>query len=256
MGEVISSSADVARIEEHIRAAFESATTRGDEIAAAAASRLEPAVIAIDGAAALLKSARKTAASAWVVVLAEDTKSDTGIGGVRDGMWNALGRPRQSSHMDEVYPGGVGTYTSGDPRGQPLLMQVLHTRILSASAPQWTPAARQGWASEIDALRAPYAAAVDAHRPAEASETIAEAGYRAAVRSGHSRLVSFKRDLKNLGLTETQIHDLIPDDGAGKTASKATKAAKAEPAPKVEPTAKADAPVDVDPPAKADPALK
>ena len=223
MGEMISSSADVGRVEEHIRTAFEKATARGGEVAAAAASRLGPAVIALDGAAPLQSSARKTASAAWVLVLTEDTKSDTGIGAVRDAMWNALGRPRQSPHMDEVFPGGVSTYTSGDPRGQPLLMQVLQARILSASAPQWTQAARQGWASEIEALRLPYAAAVEAHRPAEATETVAEAGYRAAVRSGHTRLVSFKRDLKSLGLTETQIHEIIPDDGAGKSATKAAK---------------------------------
>ncbi|MEO5731213.1 MAG: hypothetical protein ABI134_05260, partial [Byssovorax sp.] len=226
MGEMIGSTADVTRVEEHIRSAFEKATARGGEVAAAAASRLGPAMAALDGAAPLQTSARKTASAAWVLVLAEDTKSDTGIGAVRDAMWNALGRPRQSPHMDEVFPGGVSTYTSGDPRGQPLLMQVLQARILSASAPQWTQSARQGWAAEIEALRVPYAAAVEAHRPAEATETVAEAGYRAAVRSGHTRLVSFKRDLKSLGLTETQIHEIIPDDGAGKSATKAAREPK------------------------------
>jgi hypothetical protein len=45
----------------------------------------------------------------------------------------------------------------------------------------------------------------------EAAETVADAGYRAAVRTAHARLVSYKRDLKNLGLTETQIHEIIPD---------------------------------------------
>ena len=67
---------------------------------------------------------------------------------------------------------------------------------------------------------------MEAHRPAEATQTVAEAGYRAAVRSGHTRLVSFKRDLKSLGLTETQIHEIIPDDGAGKSAAKAAKEPK------------------------------
>lgn len=234
MGEVISSGADVARIDEHIHAAHDNAVARGGDIAAAAVDRLGPAIAAIDGASLLLQSARKTASAAWVLVLAQDTKADTGIGGVRDAMWNALGRPRQSPHMDEVYPGGVGIYTSGDPRGQPLLMKILHARILSAAAPQWAMISRQAWAAEVEALQVPYAAAVEAHRPAEASETVADAGYRAAVRSGHSRLGSFKRDLKSLGMTETQIHELIPDDGAGKPAPKA-KAAKVDAAPKAEP---------------------
>ncbi len=220
MGEIVSATADITRVEEHIRTALEKATARGGDIASAAKERLEPAVTAIDGAATLRTPARKTASAAWSLVLAEDSKADTGIGGVRDAMWNALERPRQSPHMDGVFPGGVSTYTSGDPRGQPLLMQVLSARILSASAPQWSEDKRKGWSAEIETFRVPYAAAVEAHRPAEATEIVAEAGYRAAVRAGHSRLVSFKRDLKSLGLTETQIHEIIPDAGAGKSAAK------------------------------------
>ena len=223
MGEVISGTADVKRIEDHIRTALEKATARGGDIAAAAAQRLSSAVITIDGAAQLRKAARKSSGAAWNLVLAEDAKADTGIGSVRDAMWNALGRPEQSQQMDEVFPGGVGTYTSGDPLGQPLLMQVLQARILSASAPQWSEDKRNGWGAEIEALKVPYAAAVQAHQPAEATTVVAEMGYRAAVRAGLARLVSFKRDLKSLGLTETQIHEIIPDAAAGKSAAKAAK---------------------------------
>jgi len=222
MGELIGASAEVGRIEEHILRAFETGVARGGEIAAAATARLGPSVTAIDAAAALRDAAEKAERAAWVNVLACDAKADPGIGAVRDAMWNALGRPKQSPHLDEVFPGGVGTYTSGDPRGQPLLMQVLHARILAASAPQWSDAQRQAWAAEIEVLRVPYAAAVEAHRPAEATAVVAEVGYRAAVRGGHARLRTFKRDLKNLGLTEAQIHDIIPDAGAGKSKGERT----------------------------------
>ena len=50
MGEVISSGADVARIDEHIHAAYDNAMARGGDIAAAAVDRLGPAITAIDGA--------------------------------------------------------------------------------------------------------------------------------------------------------------------------------------------------------------
>ena len=127
---------------------------------------------AIDSALALKKSADETAATAWAAVLAEDAKSDVGIGAVRDAMWNSLGRTRQSSYLDQVFPGGVSVYTSGDPSRQPVLMQVLRSRILSAAAPQWTEAQRSGWAAEIEALRVPYDAAIQAHRPAEAAAAV------------------------------------------------------------------------------------
>jgi hypothetical protein len=217
MGEVISPKADIARVEQHIRTAYERAIARGGEIAAAAEARIGPAVAAINAAVAVRDPANKAESASWALVLAEDAKSDPGIGSVRDAMWNALGRPKQSTHLDEVFPGGISTYTAGDPRGQPLLMQVLQSRILSASAPQWSDEKRKGWATEIEVLRVPYHAAVEAYRPAEAAALIAETGYRAAVRSGHARLRTFKRDLKSLGLTEAQIHEIIPDAGSGRS---------------------------------------
>jgi hypothetical protein len=95
-------------------------------------------------------------------------------------------------------------------------MQVLHARIVAATAPQWPEPKRSAWAAAIEAKREAYDAAVKAYRPVEAAVVIAEAGYRAAVRNGHARLKNFKRDLKSLGLTEAQIHEIIPDAGAGK----------------------------------------
>jgi hypothetical protein len=226
MGQVIKANAEAIRIEEHVRRALRAARARGGQIAEAAEARLGPATAAIDTANQLQKTATETEAIAWETVLAEDEKSDAGIGRVRDAMWNALGRPRISGSLDHVFPGGVATYTSGDPRQQPMMMQVLRSRILSASVPQWSKEACEGWAAEIDALRAPYQAAVDAHRPTEAPATVAHVGYRTAVRAAHARLSAFKRDLRNLGLSEPQIHEIIPD-----ASTSATTVAVAAPAP-------------------------
>ncbi len=150
MGELISARADVGRIEDHVRRALRAARARGGDVAEAAEERLAPAVAAIDGALALLTPAREAEAVAWAAVLAEDAKSDTGIKSLRDAMWNALGRPRQSPFMDLVFPGGVTTYTQGSPTQQPTLMKVLHSRLLSVSAPQWTKAQCDGWIAQIE----------------------------------------------------------------------------------------------------------
>jgi hypothetical protein len=174
MGELIGARADVGRIEDHVRRALRAAKARGGEIAEAADGRLAPAVEAIDGALALLMPAREAEAVAWAAVLAEDTKSDTGIKSLRDAMWNALGRPRQSPFLDQVFPGGVTTYTAGSPTQQPTLMKVLCSRLLAVSAPQWSKEQCQGWAAQIETLRVPYEAAVETHRPTEAAVTIAD----------------------------------------------------------------------------------
>jgi hypothetical protein len=211
MAELISARADVGRIEDHVRRAWRAAQARGGEIAEAGAGRLGPAVASIDAAIALQQSTEDAEAIAWSQVLAEDAKSDELIGSVRDAMWNAIGRTRQNPALDQVFPGGVRTYTSGDPRAQPVLMQVLESRITAAAAPQWTDAMKQGWAAQVEAARKSYAATVEAHRPTEAAAQVATMGYRAAVRTGQARLHAFKRDLQNLGLSETQIHEVIPD---------------------------------------------
>jgi len=222
MPEIIGARAEISRIEDHVRRSWRAAVARGQEVAGAANERLAAAVAAIDSALALKRTADESEAMAWAAVLAEDAKSDAGIGAVRDAMWNALGRPRQSPLLDQVFPGGVGTYTTGDPRGQPVLMHILQSRILAASAAQWSDAQRAGWASEIEALRTAYATAVDAHRQAEAAAAVADAGYRAAVRTAHARLQAFKRDLLTMGLTQAQIHDIIPDAATSAAASGGT----------------------------------
>ncbi|MDC0741644.1 hypothetical protein [Polyangium mundeleinium] len=216
MGEVIAATASIERIDGDVHTAHEIALARGGEVAEAAFFRLQPGVTAIDDAKAIHEAAKKAESLAWAAVAGIDHDADGLIGNIRDEMWNALGRPKQSSHMDAVFPEGIGTYTAGDPLGQPLLMQVLRARIVAADAPQWPEAKRNAWAAAIEAKREAYEAAVKSYRPIEAALVVAEAGYRAAVRGAHARLKNFKRDLKNLGLTEAQIHEIIPDASAGK----------------------------------------
>jgi hypothetical protein len=216
MGEVISSTAKPPRIVDDVTKAYQNGLARGGDIAEAAKNRLEVPLQAIENADTLMQAAEKTASAAWIIVLAMDNTADIAIGSVRDEMWNALGRPRQSPLMDEAFSGGVGTYTNGDPRKQPVLMEILRASILAASAPQWSEPKRTAWAATIETARVPYKEAVEAHRPLEAAETVADAGYRAAVRTAHARLVSYKRDLKSLGLTEAQIHEIIPDASSPK----------------------------------------
>src|SRR5215831_5992859 len=133
MGEVIGAKANVGRIEEHVRRSLRAALARSGAVAQAAEARLGPSVAAIDTAASQRGAAFEAEKVAWAAVLAEDVNSDTGIGKLRDAMWNSLGRPRPCPTLDQIFPGGVATYTSGDPRGQPVLMQVLRSRVLSAS---------------------------------------------------------------------------------------------------------------------------
>lgn len=144
MGQVISAGAAMDRIEADVRTAEQNARVRGGEIAAAAAARLEPAIANMDNARTILNGAKAAESAAWTVVFVRNEEGDIVIGGTRDEMWNELGRVRQHPAMDHTFPGGIRTYTEGDPKGQPVLMQVLTSRIPTAEAPQWTPEKRAG----------------------------------------------------------------------------------------------------------------
>jgi hypothetical protein len=228
MGTIIKATAGPEKIEEHVRSALRAAAARGARIGEVASERLGPPIAAIDEAVAERKAARDRAKAAWALVEAEEEKADRAIGRIRDAMWNELGRPRRSAYLDQVFPDGVGTYTQGDVREQPTLMHVLHARLLSVSSPSLTQQQRREWAAALDALRTTLAAAVEAHRPAAAQAAVAEATYRAGVRGAVVGLQYFKRDLLNQGLTESQIHDIIPDAAPTGRASGAAKAAASQ----------------------------
>src|SRR4051812_7628082 len=102
MGRLIGQSANVEKIEEHVRAAYRVAVLRGEGIGEAARARLQPAVATIDEALAAQRQATAADSDAWAAVLVEEGKSDLVIGTIRDEMWNALGRPRLTTPLDHI----------------------------------------------------------------------------------------------------------------------------------------------------------
>jgi hypothetical protein len=218
MGKIIGASADIEKVEEHVRETLRRAEARGGAVAEMAKGRLGAAVAGIDEALAALREATELEAKARAGVMAEKEKSDVGIGVVRDGMWNALERPRFSTHLDQVFPEGIKTYTSGELAEQPVMMQILESRIRRGTAAQWTKEQLDGWAGAIATLRGSFAKVVEAYRPTRAAAAVARVGYRSAVRVGHAGLRNFKRDLLSMGFGEAHVHDLIPD--AGRTAER------------------------------------
>jgi hypothetical protein len=211
MGKLIGSNAEVGKIEEYVRKSYRTALARGEVVAAAARARLEEAMRWIEDARAADKQAAEAEANGWAVVVAEEAKANIDIAMVKDEMRNLLGRPAQNAYLDQVFPEGLATYTSSDPRLKPVLIQVLMARISKTPSPFFTEERKEGWVAALEKRRASYQAALDAHRPAEATATVTRFGYRGAVRSALAKLRNFKRDLKSLGLDEAAIHDIIPD---------------------------------------------
>lgn len=211
MGELIGPSAPIEDIEADIRTSKNNAMARGGEIAAAATTRLGPAVDRIDISKTTAKSGSEAVAGGMTTLMARDGESDLTLGVVRDALHNFLKRPQTHPLIDEIFPGGLKTYTDGDPRKQHILMAVLQGRI--GAAANLPSDVREGWIAQVETVREPQATASKVVDLAEAAETVTDAAYKSTVRSGLFHLRAFKRDLKSppLNLTEKQIHEIIPD---------------------------------------------
>jgi hypothetical protein len=110
-----------------------------------------------------------------------------------------------------VFLNGVGTVMSAPRDTKPELMQFIISRLTGVSGPPWSDAERAGWAAQIEAARAPYAAALGAAHTAGLANHLAQAAFVGVAKGSLRALVAFKRDLKYLGLSEAQIHAIIPD---------------------------------------------
>jgi hypothetical protein len=220
MGEVIGAHADAHHIIGDIKKANQLALARGGDVAAAAVTRLGPTMTAIDQSETLLASSSDAELTAWASVDAAHAAANAAVGAVRDEMWNAIGRAVNSPLMAQIFPGGVATYMPHDPGAQPTLLKILIARIQTTAAPQWSDPLKQGWIAKIEAASAALAAANAAHEPFAAAETVAQASYRATARAGQTKLAAFKRDLKNLQMSEEQIHEIIPDTPRARTRHK------------------------------------
>jgi hypothetical protein len=231
MGRVIAATAAIEDVAHDVKETLESARATGGEVAELAEHRLAERVEQIAAARAAFVAAEAAETIGERTLHNADFHADQVIGGVRDAMWNAVERVQSHPAMSYVFPDGVRTYTRSAADAQPLIMQILESRLETVAAPLgWTKERRAAWAPELAAARAPLEPALEAFKPLEASRTVAEASYRATVRAGRAQLAKYKRDLVNLGLTETQIHAVIPDAGGHHASrSKAAKKKASEP---------------------------
>lgn len=209
MGNVVPRSAGPERIFED----FETARKRGaarPAVASIVAARLDPIASGVATSLADIEGARKKAEDLEVALMACDGASDLEIGAVLDEAWNAMGRVVSSVEYTMVAGSGKSQWTDGDPRKQHISMTILAGRLRQSDAPA-LQAGKKSWAKRIEAKAAPQEQAAKALEQAEVQLTVVEGMARAVADLAQVSLVRLKRDLKNAGLTEAQIHEIIPD---------------------------------------------
>lgn len=230
MGSPVARSASPDRIKDAASKTLTNARARGGDIQALAEARLAEPIAALESNEQQLSEARAQDDVAHAALLARDEESDLEIATVADEIWNAIGRPAQSIDYDLIFSGGKKTWTEGDPAKQPHLMGVLASNIRSTKHPKLAER-KEEWATRIEKRAATQTAAAATAEPIHAREIALTMQRRTFADLAHLALTRLKRDMKNLGMSEVQIHEIIPDvPGSGGATAVAPGAPAAAPA--------------------------
>ncbi|MFT3772880.1 MAG: hypothetical protein QM820_46435 [Minicystis sp.] len=250
MGKVLPRSASPERILADFDESLKQARLKEGEVQKAAEARLGPLEAGVGKAEDDIEVDKAAVDELDDVLLSLDAASDLEIGAVLDEVWNALGRPASSVEYTLIAGRGKAQWTDGDPRQQPMLMTILASRLRQSTAFALQDG-KDGWAKRIEAKATAQQKVATNLQAAEAKLGVSTGIARGVADLVQVALARFKRDLQNLGMTEAQIHDVIPDyepkarkgaaegkeekkgvgDGKGETKTTATPAAPAVPTP-------------------------
>ena len=210
MGKVISRNSSTERIVESANRALTRAKAVGGDVQALAEGRLGATMVAIVANEQQLNQAREHDDVLHAALMAKDNESDLEIGAICDEIWNAMGRPMQSVDYDLIMAGGKRAWTEVDPAKQAVLMSVLSSNIRGSKHPKLADK-KEGWAKRIDDKATAQAEAAAPTEASHAQVMVLSMQRRTLADSAQVALTRLKRDLKNNGMTESQIHEIIPD---------------------------------------------
>jgi hypothetical protein len=219
VGEVILKHAAVEDIFADVKVTYARAQARGDVWLAHAQARLGNAMKMAE-----MLTSRQAATQAQLEPLAaalaaQDKRAVLLIGEVADEIWNKLGRPAGDASYDVVFPEGIKFYTSGPSSERPgrmlLLAELLEMKLLARISDAQAKDFAQRLRDEADS-HAKLVAQVGVPRMRVQLLTQEKT---ALARAAQMALSSLKRAYLNEGLTETEIHTVIPDHPRRKAAA-------------------------------------
>lgn len=210
MSKVIPRSAGADRIFEDFEATLANAAlSEQAEVRAAVTARLGPLAPGVAAAKADVAAHSQAAEAQEDVLLAYDAVRDLGIGSAFDQIWNTLGRPASSVDFTLIAGQGKSQWTDGDPREQGILMTILAARIRKTTAAA-LQADKDTWAQAIEDRATVQTKLSNSLKAAEAQLTVSKGIARGVADLAQVGLARLKRDLTNLGLSDAQIHRIIP----------------------------------------------
>jgi hypothetical protein len=210
MGRVIRQTAEVEAIVRTISAVLRHGRQRTDFVRAKVEELLGPHEPLLAASHAEVVTTEEVEAVALAVVQEVLGAAHTVVGHAHDDLWNRLHRPQRHEVLDTLYPMGVRGMTERPPARMVLLMDVLGQRLRALRHEALPADVLAKWADDIGAARVPLADAHAAFERAAANADLARASYRTAVRATWLELPRLKRLLRGGGLTEVQVHEVVP----------------------------------------------
>lgn len=220
MGDVIRASAAVDDIFKDARSALHTAVAKQGVAQERAEQGLGPVLAMVDATEEELAAARATLAPLNAALAAENDRADATINRVYDDTWNDVGRPANDRYLALMYPGGAGYYTDGDTAGQPARMELLAKLYDRKLHPKLKPEQCSAFAARVREAAAALKQDVDAVTTPAANVALLERVRTALGRTVQFELANLKRSYKIAGMSEAQIHEIIPDRPVAKKAAK------------------------------------
>lgn len=210
MGEIIRKKAAVDDIFDDVRTTHANATARGGIWQSVAEERLGPVVAAVDQTEGELAQAEAQAIPVFAALEAENVKADRLLGKVSDDIWNAVGRPASDPYLSILFPGGYAHYADGDVTAQPARMIVLVELLRKGVHPALPPEVATACADTVEAAANALRVRVEAASVPRAKLATLGRMRDAVARSAQVALSGLKRIYRGYGMSEAEVHTVIP----------------------------------------------
>jgi hypothetical protein len=211
MGEIIAKSAAVGDIVEDMRTTLSNAAARGGSLLTDTERFLKEVLQLVDEVGLQQASLEAAVEPLEAAVAAADSNADDMLAALYDETFTVVGRPGSDPFLTLLYPNGSSAYTEGPTSEQPermrLLANLLERRVHPAIPEARLPDMIRSIRESADQLQS----AVVAAQGPEIQLQMLEKMYTVLARSGQIQLARLKKYWKALGMSEADIHQIIPD---------------------------------------------
>jgi hypothetical protein len=150
---------------------------------------------------------------------AEDDRADDLLGNVSDDIWNKVGRPGADPVLSIIFPGGFAYYAEGRDEEQPDRMELLAEFLKAGLHPKLDREIAAAHAKSVHQSAEALRKRAEATRKPAARVKLLSAMQVSVARYAQTELSNLKRRYKSEGLSEADIHAVIPDRPRAKAAA-------------------------------------